>query len=753
MWPVLRVWWLRLARNGKVLWGTSIFATVAAVLCVRFDLLDIGQAEIDAYDDGITTLTEWTTEPEPSDDIVIVAIDDKTLQAVSKNKGYALTFGSWPYSRNVWARVFEHVANEGARAIVFDGIFDEPHTDPSGDVAMGSTIAGLKVPVFVGFNVSQSSSTKAPQKVETPTNRRPKAGADTAAADARASEPSSPSNGQQETFEDEEETFDEDEAFGEEETFGEEEAFGEEETFGDGPKGAAEVSAAAVAQALAFPVKTEGDLELPSLADAEDRMRYPVPPIDPLIDTISGFGLVITEEDEDGKMRRTRFAYQDGVNTYVTLSVAVLADLWGADEVTIAPGALKIGDRSVRINPTGDAEIDYGGELTQRFRTISLINVLDDWLEVEQATEKGVAPQKALEDGLFKDKVVIIAGFALGTADVKATPFAAQTPGVVKQAAEIQNLLDGAFIVEAPFWLSVLVTFAIAFFSVAVVLIFQHVLLEVSYPLVLFYGFFVVTGVFLVHDQLHILSAMPSWAAAFCGTVVAVYNHVFVSKERERLKEAFAGRLREEDLRVMVEQKAIPKLDGEVRDVTILVTDINDFSALAARFEGSPERLARLLNNYLTTVTDIVLEHGGHVIKYVGDTVECVFGAPLDHPDHAARAARAAFAIRRVADAVDLGVTPQERDRFHTRSGITSVRTFVGNFGSEQAPEYTVLGGKMRQAIGIARANENLKTRILLGPQTLQQAGDYIKVRQVAQLELVPGEGALPLYELEGMKK
>lgn len=484
-------------------------------------------------------------------------------------------------------------------------------------------------------------------------------------------------------------------------------------------------------------------------------MRYPISPIPQIVDPISGFGLVLTEEDDDGKMRRTRFAYQDGINTYVTLSVAVVADLWGAQEVKIAPNVLTIGDRKIPINLAGDVEIDYGGTLQERFRAISLIHVLDDWLAVEQAKEEGAAAaaDKKLDAGVFKDKVVMIAGYGLGTADVKSTPFEAQTPGVVKQAAEIQNLLDGAYIVEAPFWASVLLTFAIAVFSVALVLIFQNVLLEVAYPLLLFYGFFVVTGWFLVHEELHILSAMPSYAAAFCGTVAAVYNHWFASQERERLKEVFAGRLRDDLLQEMVERRAVPKLDGEVREVSVLLTDINDFSALAARFEASPEKLARLLRNYLTTVTDIVLDNGGHVVKYVGDTVECVFGAPLDQPDHAARAARAAVMIRDAADEIDLGVSTEERARFHTRTGISTVRTFVGNFGSEQVPEYTVLGAPMLKAQAIMRANERLKTRILVGPETLQQAHDHINTREVAQLEVVPGEPSLPLYELEGMKK
>ena len=757
---LFRVWWLRLARNAGVLWGTSIFATVAAVLCAHFDLLDLGNAERGAFDDGLTALTEWTSTPQPSEDIIIVAIDDLTLQAVAKNEGYARNFGSWPYSRNIWARVFEHLDNEGARAIVFDAVMDERNTDPSGDIGIGETVAAIDTPVFLGFNVSQSSSTQAPAKVATPTNRRPKK------SSSDETNGSGPSDGDEapdaeETFEEEtfeEETFEE-ETF-EEETFEEESFDDAEESFEDAggetfadADGFPTASADAVAQALAFPVEVDG-LELPSLADEEGRMRYPLAPIAPLIDPMSGFGLVITEEDDDGKMRRTRFAYQDGVNTYVTLSVAVVADLWAAEKIRLTPGRLQIGDRAIPINPTGDAEIAYGGTLEERFKAISLIHVLDDWLAVEQARQKGGAekPDKKLEDGVFKDKVVIIAGFALGTADVKPTPFAAQSPGVIKQAAEIQNLLDGRFIVEAPFWVSVLVTFLIAFFSVAIVLVFQQVLLEVGYPLALFYGFFLVTGVFLVHQQLHILSAMPSYAAAFCGTVIAIYNHVFISRERERLKDAFAGRVKDEYLEEMVEQKTVPKLDGEFREVSLLITDINDFSRLARHYEDDPEQLARIMKAYLTVVTDVLLEHGGHVIKYLGDTVECVFGAPLDQRDHALRACRAAIAVVEAADSMPFDVPGAEKGVFYTRTGVVTARCFVGNFGSEQAPEYTVLGGPMREAVGVARANEHLRTRILLGPETVRQAQDHINARERATLELVPGQPEVSLYELEGMK-
>src|SRR5204862_501017 len=107
-----------------------------------------------------------------------------------------------------------------------------------------------------------------------------------------------------------------------------------------------------------------------------DVPRVPSPPIAQLVGSCTGFGLVETEADDDGKMRGTKFVYTDGVNDYVTLSVAAAADYWGADSVTFSPGTLQIGSHAVRVNKDGSASLNYGGQLNDRFRTISLADVL-----------------------------------------------------------------------------------------------------------------------------------------------------------------------------------------------------------------------------------------------------------------------------------------------------------------------------------------------------------------------------------------
>jgi adenylate cyclase len=718
-----RVWWLRFLRTWKVVLFVAAVAAGAGATVHAFDLFGIGGAELGAYDSGLVAMTGLAGGDEKSKDVVILAIDDLTLQAVAANATYAMNFGAWPYSRNVWARVLEHLASDGARAVVFDAVIDERHSDPSGDLAMGEIARTSSVPLFVGFNVSASKSATPLPKVE-PMNRFAAA----RTSGPKQEEPEEPEGGEE---------FPSDE-------------------FPEGAEGAEapddgypEVSADEVAGALAFPVSVSG-IEPTSLSDADGNPRHPQAPIAPLVPAVAGFGLVLMEEDADGKLRRTRFAYTDGTNRYVTLPVAVAADLTKAESVEVTPGLLRIGSRTIPINRDGTAEIDYRGTLDERFQTVSLIHVLDDWAFASLSAkdpEKAAKLARKLAPGFFRGKVVVIGGFALGTADVKGTPFSAATPGVVKQAAEIQNLIDGRFIIEAPFWLSLLITFLIAAFSIGVVVVIRSTLVEVAWPLLLFYGFFLVTGFLLVRYQLHVLSAMPAWAASFSSVIGALYNHLFAPKDRERLRDAFLGAIAKTLLQQLVEERRLPKLSGEVREVTALITDINDFSRLAGRYDDDPAGLQALLSRYHTTLTEVLQRHGGYVNKYIGDTVVCLFGAPLDEPDHAQRACRAAIAILKAAEKLE-GSIPELGDGFHTRIGIRSAPMFVGNFGSEQLVDYTAVGDEMRMASRIERENETLGTRVLISQRTVDLCGSSIEVRPSAAVELLEGAPPETIYEL-----
>jgi adenylate cyclase len=695
----LRVLSLRFARNARWMLLAALLTTTAAVVWHHFDWFDLSGEEFGKYDAG---LTAFTRRQERSSDIVIVAIDDRTFRTVAENPSYAISFGSWPYSRNIWARVFEHLVDEGARAVVFDAVIDEPHTDPSGDLAMAEVIGGGRVPFYLGFSVVASTDDRALPPVSASNRTGSETSIDPPSAPTTA-EAAAPEQfpGDALTFE---ETIAADSP-ADEGSF----AFVEDESY---PR----ATGVETAEAIAFPVTTT-DLTLPDLrmrSGGDDMMQFPVPPIAPLIPVARGFGLVLPEEDADGKLRRTRFAYTDGVNTYVTLPVAVAADLFAAERVEISPGRLQIGEREYQINPGGDAEIDYGGELHERFQTVSLAAVLDDW------ALRRAGQARRLPDGLFSGKVVMIAGFAVGTADVKPTPFSSLSPSVVKQAAVLQNLLDGGFIIEAPYAVSVLTAFLVAFSCLTIIVVVRSAWLEVGIPLFLYFCFYLFTGYFLGSSKTHILSVMPTMAGEIACFAAVAFNRVFLSGDRDHYREVFGHVMEPDRVDLLSEQRRLPSLRGEQREVTAIAVVLLDLPSVAASRRETPQAIADVLGLYRNAITSALLRAGGCIGRHSGRTLTCLFGAPLAEPQHAVRACRAALAVRHAVE--DLGQTLRRNDLPELRIGIgvRSGAMFVGNLGTDHLLEYTAIGRGMDLTIQVAKANERFASVVLLDGDTAE---------------------------------
>ncbi|OJT25995.1 adenylate/guanylate cyclase domain-containing protein [Archangium sp. Cb G35] len=710
--PFLHVHALRLRHSWKFILLAAVLSTAFAALCERYDLLRMSEAELGVYDQGLTFFTRGHPR---SRDVVIVGIDDKTLQGIRDNETYVRNYGVYPYSRNLWARVFEHLVDEGARAIVFDGVMDERGTDESNDLALAQVLEERGIPLTLGFSINAGQPIL--PRVE-PVNRLPHR----PTPPAPEVRPAAVEAG--------EEDFDE----------------------FTGTEGPPPLKPEEVARALAFPVHHPG-LALPSLeqkpGDTGSRlMRYPVTPLPGLVRVTPGFGLVLQEEDGDGRLRRTRFAYSDGANTYATLSLAAVADILGAERVELTPGRLRIGSRELPINADGSAELDFGGTWTERFEALSVYAVLEDWARRQQHQREGTPYVPVIPEGTFRGKVVLVGGLSVGTSDVKATPFQSSAPGLVKHAVMLESLLSGGFITQAPYPASLLLTFLVALFSVALVTLVRVPMLELAWPLLLFFGFFLVTGLFLEHGRVHLLSAMPIYAGELAALSAVAFNHMFANRERERLRLSFNRFLDKTLVDQLVEQQKLPSLEGETREITAFFSDIRGFSSFSERFKDDPKALGALLNRYLTRVSEVLMAHGACLDKYIGDAVVCLFGAPLNIPDHAVRACHAALAVRDEVDALRAEFQKEGLPDVYTRIGLNSAEMFVGNFGSEHLLDYTAIGDGMNLAARLEGANKAYDTTIMIGPLTYAMAREHIEARELDRVRVAGKQEAVTVYEL-----
>ncbi len=162
-------------------------------------------------------------------------------------------------------------------------------------------------------------------------------------------------------------------------------------------------------------------------------------------------------------------------------------------------------------------------------------------------------------------------------------------------------------------------------------------------------------------------------------------------------------------------------LHGEKREIYCVFTDLEGFTKLSHAV--TPETVARLLNNYLDRLSDVVLAYGGTIDKFVGDAVVAFWGAPISRPDDAANAAAAARAMFEAGEAfrteMGAGVPPIGK----TRVGLHFGEAIVGNFGGEGRIQYTALGDSMNTAARLEAANKQLFSSVLFSREAAERAG------------------------------
>jgi adenylate cyclase len=154
------------------------------------------------------------------------------------------------------------------------------------------------------------------------------------------------------------------------------------------------------------------------------------------------------------------------------------------------------------------------------------------------------------------------------------------------------------------------------------------------------------------------------------------------------------------------------------------------------------------LNEYLSVMTDIIMDEEAYLDKYEGDAIMAVFGVPLDHGDHAIRACRASLANRRALPKLWEDWEARGLPKLNMRIGLNTGAMVVGNMGSERRLDYTVIGDTVNLASRLEGANKVFGTHLMIGPETQAQAADHFETRQLALLTVKGKVEPVKTFEL-----
>ena len=292
------------------------------------------------------------------------------------------------------------------------------------------------------------------------------------------------------------------------------------------------------------------------------------------------------------------------------------------------------------------------------------------------------------------------------------------TPDGLKNTHEImalstETLLSGKFITR-PQW-TPYVEFAVMILCMSLFIIFIPRLgIWMSFVPFLLYNIFVVLSSFYLFRT---YLCLTNWSyPVIMGFLVfshLIYNN-FVRENRLKLqiKKQFEHYLAPEMVKKLQDNPSLLKLGGETRELTFLFCDIRGFTPISEKYKSNPQGLTKLINSFLTPMTDIILKSGGTIDKYMGDCIMAFWNAPLDCPNHQEKAIIAAHNMRKEMKELNLG--------FNIGIGINTGKAVVGNMGSEQRFDYSVLGDAVNLASRLEGVSKDFNTTIIIGEDTYE---------------------------------
>ncbi len=462
--------------------------------------------------------------------------------------------------------------------------------------------------------------------------------------------------------------------------------------------------------------------------------------IDELDMAAAGRGMVSLDQDFDGIVRRVPLANLVGDRIIPTLALDMLRVATGRN-VVIQTGkngidGFKIAGTLIPTDTKGRIWIKYS-----EFDPDHYVSAL----EVINGT---VAPEK------LAGKLVLVGTSATGLKDLRASPLTSNLPGVEMHMQLLENILTQSYMFRPEFialfeWLGTLLT------GLTLIVLVPLVGARTTLALLVFVGTVAVTSsayFFVAHSTL--IDVTYTVVISTLIYIILVYSsYLSTEQERTRIRTAFAHYLSPDLVNRLSASPDSLVLGGEEKEMTFMFCDVREFTVISEGYKHDPQGLTHLINRFLTPMTGEILEHNGTIDKYMGDSIMAFWNAPIENPHHAKDAADAA--LKMIPQLAALNAVLEEEAITEKRSfkqlrvgiGLNTGTCIVGNLGSEQRFDYSVLGDPVNLASRLEGQTKEYGFSIILGESTAVEVPDYAMI----ELDLIAVKGKQDAVKIFGL--
>ncbi len=439
-------------------------------------------------------------------------------------------------------------------------------------------------------------------------------------------------------------------------------------------------------------------------------------PIKPLAAGSAGIGFINMPEDIDGVIRDITTV---DINTFkrpypcLGLAVALAYDGLNPNSLRQAgPGLLQAGDRALPVDRSHKMLLNFWGG-ANTFETLSYADVL-----------AGNVPP-----GAFKDKIALVGNTSPLAKDDFRTPFSSSnlvlsgkppTPGVEVQASAVKTILDGVPYRRA----GIPANLAVLIFSGAIVAAAagrRGPWAGLGFALLFTAALAAAVYFAWLNARLWLNLAAPVVLIVLIYTAMTLQNFLTAERERRRTRAVFGRYVSPAVMEELLKNPDLAALGGQRREVTVLFTDIRGFTSYSEN--KPPEVVVARLNTYLNEMTALIFKHGGTLDKYLGDGLMAVFGAPLALEGHADKAVACALEIRQAVEKLNAGWLEKGQAPLRVGIGVNTGAVLVGNVGSHERMDYTVIGEDVNLASRLEGLTKEYVADIIIGEKTREKLG------------------------------
>ncbi|WP_161314673.1 CHASE2 domain-containing protein [Sneathiella litorea] len=462
--------------------------------------------------------------------------------------------------------------------------------------------------------------------------------------------------------------------------------------------------------------------------------------IDVLDESAAGRGMISLDQDFDGIVRRIPLANRIGSKIIPSLALDMLRVATGRNVIiqTNENGitGFKVAGTLVPTDTKGRIWVKYAKYDPSLY--VSALDVING----------------TIDENVLAGKLVLVGTSATGLKDLRASPLTSNLPGVEMHLQLLENIWTQTYLFRPEFiaifeWAGTLLT------GLSLIILVPLAGARTTLGLLIFISVTAIasSAYFFVYNSVLIDVSYTLFISILVYITMVYSNYRGTEQERTRIRTAFAHYLSPELVKRLSASPDSLVLGGEEREMTFMFCDVREFTVISEGYKHDPQGLTHLINRFLTPMTGKILDHKGTIDKYMGDSIMAFWNAPLENPQHPKDAADAALEmiVRLAALNAELREEAKQENRkfkaLHVGIGLNTGVCIVGNLGSEQRFDYSVLGDPVNLASRLEGQTKEYGFSIILGESTARAIPDYAMI----ELDLIAVKGKEEAVKIFGL--